>query len=94
MLASTSWSRLSVLAEDMTQEPTLSGLDKTVARLIQRIQGHLNSDSTPADQRILIALAGVPGSGKSTICGAVLAALKTAGIGSVAVVPQVGVLSA
>jgi len=45
--------------------------------------------SVAPDERIMIALAGVPGSGKSTIAAALLAQLQHAGINDVAVVPMV-----
>ncbi|KAK5742056.1 hypothetical protein LTR17_003564 [Elasticomyces elasticus] len=44
----------------------------------------------PENRRILIALAGVPGSGKSTITAALLAQLEHAGVRNAVVVPMDG----
>lgn len=44
------------------------------------------------DERILIALAGIPGSGKSTVAAALLEQLRHTGINDVAVVPMVSLI--
>lgn len=65
-------------------------LDESVCLLCRRVET-LIGDKKPADPggRVLIALAGVPGSGKSTISSALLRALPNKGIDEVAVLPMV-----
>lgn len=63
------------------------GLGTTIDRLQHRVLGLLNT--SPLERRIIIALSGVPGSGKSTIVTALLAQLERAGIRHVAVAPMV-----
>lgn len=46
-------------------------------------------NNSPPERRIVIALAGVPGSGKSTIAAALLAHLDKAGIREVFIAPMV-----
>lgn len=55
------------------------------------LQGRLLSllHDSPPERRIIIALAGVPGSGKSTIAAALLAYLDQIGICDVVVAPMV-----
>lgn len=67
---------------------TSSDFEQTVALLCLRIQALLKQAKSP-ERRILIALAGVPGSGKTTISTAVLRALPSYGIDNVQVVPMV-----
>jgi len=67
----------STLAEDMTE--TIRGLADRVERLLAK--------SSP--ERSLIALAGVPGSGKSTVSQALLFELAARGICDVALIPMV-----
>ncbi|KAK0386205.1 hypothetical protein NLU13_6042 [Sarocladium strictum] len=66
-------------------------LDESVCLLCRRVET-LIGDKKPADPggRVLIALAGVPGSGKSTISSALLRALPNKGIDEVAVLPMDG----
>lgn len=72
----------------MSQQPSL---DETISVLRNRIQRLLTEqEANNANGRILIALAGVPGSGKSTVSDALLAALPKHGVTDVAVLPMVG----
>jgi pantothenate kinase len=68
-------------------------LTKSVALLRGRVERLLleQSQSSPT-RRVLIALAGVPGSGKSTVSAALLQDLRSRGIEGIAVLPMVGLL--
>ncbi|KAF4414872.1 panthothenate kinase uridine kinase-related [Fusarium acutatum] len=69
-----------------------SNLATTTGKLIERVEHLLTRQkllSAPT-QRILIALAGVPGSGKTTISDALVKELKKNGISDVAVLPMDG----
>ncbi|KAF5230575.1 hypothetical protein FANTH_13777 [Fusarium anthophilum] len=66
-------------------------LVKTVGKLIERVERLLTRQKLSAPtQRILIALAGVPGSGKTTLSDALIKELKKNGISDVAVLPMDG----
>ncbi|KAI1050678.1 hypothetical protein LB505_012888 [Fusarium chuoi] len=66
-------------------------LVKTTGELVQRVERLLARQKLSAPtQRILIALAGVPGSGKTTISNALIKELKRNGISDVAVLPMDG----
>ncbi|KAH9904299.1 phosphoribulokinase/uridine kinase [Xylariomycetidae sp. FL2044] len=70
-----------------------SGMEKTIATLCARIRFLLKQNASRPRERILIALAGVPGSGKSTISAALLRtlALESSELkDEVAVVPMDG----
>ena len=62
-------------------------LVEVCAILQDRLLSLLND--SPRNRRIIIALAGVPGSGKSTIAATLLAHLDRIGIRDVAVAPMV-----
>lgn len=64
-------------------EATASFLASRLDRLLQT-----QREST-AKRRIIIALAGVPGSGKSTISAAILSALSERGVRDAAILPMV-----
>lgn len=64
-----------------------TGLGGTIEILQDRVLRLL--DARPTSRRILIALSGVPGSGKSTIAAALLAQLKHTGIKNAVIVPMV-----
>lgn len=67
-----------------------ASLDETICMLRDRIQWLLmRQDANDPRSRILIALAGVPGSGKSTVSDALLQALPKHGVDDVAVLPMV-----
>ncbi|KAF5665225.1 panthothenate kinase uridine kinase-related [Fusarium circinatum] len=66
-------------------------LVKTVGKLIERVERLLTRQKLSAPtQRILIALAGVPGSGKTTLSDALIKELKKNGISDVAILPMDG----
>ncbi|KAK5682119.1 hypothetical protein LTS10_005244 [Elasticomyces elasticus] len=67
-------------------------LPTSLAGAVEVLQDRILSlmKGLPEDRRILIALAGVPGSGKSTITAALLAQLKHAGVRNAVVVPMDG----
>ena len=62
---------------------TISELKERVQRLLQEQQ------RSGSKSRILIALAGVPGSGKSTVSHALLGELSKGGFHDVAILPMV-----
>ncbi|KAF5543695.1 panthothenate kinase uridine kinase-related [Fusarium phyllophilum] len=66
-------------------------LVKTIGKLVERVESLLTRQKVSAPtQRILIALAGVPGSGKTTISDVLIKELKRNGISNVAVLPMDG----
>lgn len=67
----------------------MTTFEQTTASLCDRIEYLLEKLAAYPKQRIMIALAGVPGSGKSTVCAAVLKALSCRGIEDISVVPMV-----
>lgn len=74
-------------------DPTITNDDliQTTARLRGRIERLLlEQRRSHPSRRILIALAGVPGSGKSTVSGALLQDLQSHGLEDIAVLPMVG----
>ncbi|KAK3944401.1 putative kinase [Diplogelasinospora grovesii] len=72
------------------KQEAVTGLEETVALLCARVQDLLARQASRPGQRILIALAGVPGSGKSTVSAALLRALPYHGIENAVVVPMDG----
>lgn len=62
-----------------------------LSRIVSSLQKRIDNLRTfvKAEERIIIALAGVPGSGKSTISGALVQQLRSVGIDDVVVVPMV-----
>jgi putative protein kinase ArgK-like GTPase of G3E family len=73
------------MAKDLAVEP----FQETILELVRRVEKLLLRQATEPRQRILIGLAGVPGSGKSTVSNALLAELDVRGIKDVVVVPMV-----
>lgn len=73
------------MANDLAAEP----FQETILELVKRVEKLLLRQATEPRQRILIGLAGVPGSGKSTVSNALLAELDARNIKNVAVVPMV-----
>ncbi|KAL1888430.1 hypothetical protein Sste5346_009547 [Sporothrix stenoceras] len=55
-------------------------VDATVALLVDRVQLHLDRFVDEMQKRIIIALAGVPGSGKSTVSAALACCLQAKGV--------------
>jgi adenylylsulfate kinase-like enzyme len=71
-----------------------SDLAKTTRKLGERVERLLNQQKlSGSTQRVLIALAGVPGSGKTTISDALIKELKKKGISHVSVLPMVSIPS-
>lgn len=69
-------------------------LIKTIQTLRERVDLLLLQQKLSAPtRRVLIALAGVPGSGKTTVSDALIQDLNKDGIRDVAVLPMVGVHS-
>lgn len=65
----------------------VTSLAETILQLAARIEALLAQQTS--SERILVALAGVPGSGKSTVSAALLVELASRNILDVAVVPMV-----
>ena len=70
----------------MNEGMVLDTLVDTILQLTGRIEALLAQQTSG---RILVALAGVPGSGKSTVSQALLAELSARNIHDVAIVPMV-----
>jgi putative protein kinase ArgK-like GTPase of G3E family len=64
-------------------------LEQSIAILSKRIDDLLIKRLMKPDQRIMIALAGVPGSGKSTVSTHLMRNLRKRGVDNVMVVPMV-----
>lgn len=77
---------------EMEPEKQTANLDQAVASLCDRVEYLLTKHAASPQERLLIALAGVPGvpgSGKSTISRAVVKGLAYRGTGNVVIVPMV-----
>ncbi|KAJ4362338.1 hypothetical protein N0V83_010431 [Neocucurbitaria cava] len=74
----------------MAKDFKVDTLQEAILDLVRRIEKLLSRQSANPRQRILVALAGVPGSGKSTVSHAVLAELELRGVTDVAIVPMDG----
>lgn len=64
-------------------------MDQTIAELGERLTSLLERNPPSSHRRILIALAGVPGSGKSTISAALVKKFSTSGLEKIAILPMV-----
>jgi putative protein kinase ArgK-like GTPase of G3E family len=73
----------------MAKATTVENAIEPILDLAKRIETLLSRQASNARQRILVALAGVPGSGKSTVSQALLAELELRGVQDVVVVPMV-----
>jgi putative protein kinase ArgK-like GTPase of G3E family len=73
------------MAKDFVVDP----LQDTILDLERRVEKLLLRQASEPRQRILVALAGVPGSGKSTVSSALVTQLKLRGVQDVVVVPMV-----
>lgn len=73
----------------MTNDLVTDDLTRSIVDLVSRVEELLRRQASNPYQRMLIALAGVPGSGKSTISHALLHELAVRGINDVAIVPMV-----
>lgn len=73
----------------MAKDIMVDTFQETILDLVKRVEKLLLRQATETRQRMLVALAGVPGSGKSTVSDALLAELALRGVKDVAVVPMV-----
>jgi putative protein kinase ArgK-like GTPase of G3E family len=73
----------------MAKDLVVDTLHETILNLERRVEKLLSRQACEPRQRILVGLAGVPGSGKSTVSGALVAELTLRGIQDVVVVPMV-----
>jgi Ni2+-binding GTPase involved in maturation of urease and hydrogenase len=67
-------------------------VQETILDLVRRVEKLLARQVGNPCQRILVGLAGVPGSGKSTVSDALIAELVRRGVQDVAVVPMVSLV--
>ncbi|OAL46761.1 phosphoribulokinase/uridine kinase [Pyrenochaeta sp. DS3sAY3a] len=74
----------------MAKDLAVDTFSEAILDLVRRIERLLSRQAADPRQRILVALAGVPGSGKSTVSHALLAELASRGVQDVAVVPMDG----
>lgn len=77
----------------MANDLEVDTLSQAILDLASRVEKLLNRQGSNPRQRLLVALAGVPGSGKSTVSHAVLRELASRGIQDVAVVPMVNLFA-
>jgi putative protein kinase ArgK-like GTPase of G3E family len=74
----------------MADNPRVDALRTAILDLAKRTETLLSRQASDPGRRMLVALAGVPGAGKSTVSDALITELATRGIKDVAVVPMVG----
>jgi putative protein kinase ArgK-like GTPase of G3E family len=82
----------STMAKDLTLQ--VDNLPDAILDLVRRVEKLLSRQAADPRDRILVALAGVPGSGKSTVSHALLAELAARNVHDVAVVPMVRMIPA
>ena len=73
----------------MMNDLSTVGIAGSTLNLVSQVEKLLERQASDPRQRMLVALAGVPGSGKSTVSHAVLQELANRGIDDVAIVPMV-----
>jgi putative protein kinase ArgK-like GTPase of G3E family len=73
----------------MAIDLAVDALHDTILDLVRRVERLLVRQASDPRQRLLVALAGVPGSGKSTVSNALISELAMRGVQDVAVVPMV-----
>lgn len=73
----------------MARDLKVATLPEAILDLVKRAEELLARQALDPRQRILIALAGVPGSGKSTVSHALLTELALRGNKDVTIVPMV-----
>lgn len=73
----------------MEKDVKVDTLAEAIPDLVRRVEQLLARQLSNPRQRMLVALAGVPGSGKSTVSHAVVTELASRGIQDVVVVPMV-----
>ncbi|KAF3053893.1 putative kinase [Didymella keratinophila] len=74
----------------MAKTVNTDGLTETVLDLVSRLEKLLHRQASKPRQRVLVVLAGVPGSGKSTVSHTLLQELARRGANDVAIVPMDG----
>jgi putative protein kinase ArgK-like GTPase of G3E family len=78
--------RQSAMADDSSKD----ALRAAILDLAKRTENLLSRQASDPGRRMLVALAGVPGAGKSTVSDALITELTARGNKDVAVVPMVG----
>ena len=73
----------------MAQDCKVDTFPAAILDLVKRTERLLTRQASDPGKRTLVALAGVPGSGKSTVSEALVVELKSRGIEDVVVVPMV-----
>jgi putative protein kinase ArgK-like GTPase of G3E family len=73
----------------MMMNSKVDTIPAAILDLVKRTEGLLSRQASDPSQRMLVALAGVPGAGKSTVSKALLEELASRGIKDVVVVPMV-----
>jgi putative protein kinase ArgK-like GTPase of G3E family len=73
----------------MAKDLTVGTSQETLLDLVSRVEKLLWRQASDPRQRVLVALAGVPGSGKSTVSGALISELASRGVRDVVLVPMV-----
>lgn len=73
----------------MAKDLDMGSLTGPILDLVSHVEKLLHRQASNPRQRMLVALAGVPGSGKSTVSHALLQELAGRGINDVAIVPMV-----
>jgi pantothenate kinase len=73
----------------MAKDLTVDTLQDTILDLERRVEKLLLRQASEPRQRFLVALAGVPGSVKSTVSSALVTELKLHGVQDVVVIPMV-----
>jgi pantothenate kinase-related protein Tda10 len=77
----------------MAKDLVVDTFSSTILDLVRRVEKLLSRQASDPRQRILVGLAGVPGSGKSTVSNRLIAELVLHGIQDVAVIPMVSCVS-
>lgn len=77
----------------MGEATETESFEETILDLVRRVEELLLRQASNPRQRLLVALAGVPGSGKSTVSNALIFALGRRNVEDVAVVPMVSQIS-
>ena len=74
----------------MADDSSKDALRAAILDLAKRTENLLSRQASDPGRRMLVALAGVPGAGKSTVSDALITELTARGNKDVAVVPMVG----
>jgi adenylylsulfate kinase-like enzyme len=76
----------------MAPNSTAENLASLTSELANRIEKLIQRQTSNPRQRMLVALAGVPGSGKSTVSHALLQELASRGVKNVTIAPMVSLV--